>query len=148
MAAYAAEYIEEYGYMTAAPHEVEPERRSARKPQSGPVRVLRGKGLDARAHKGVSVGLLQAFRMALLVGACVFALGLVRVGVCANTVATLESNDVLKQEVSSAQDTHRSLQIEVNALSNNTRIANLATQKFNMVYAGAGETIHVNLPQQ
>lgn len=143
MAAYGAAQRDWYGYANV-PAQVEP----SRSPQIGPSRVLRGAGRDAQAKKGVSASIVTAFKTVLVIATLVFGLGLIRVGVCASTVGKLQENNALKQEVSSAQDTNRALQIEINALSNNTRIANLATQKYNMVYAGAGETIHVELPQK
>lgn len=117
-------------------------------PDTEGYQVLKGASRDSRARKGVSASIANAFRFALLVGACIFVLGLVRVGMCAATVSTLEANNSLKQEVSSAQDTNRQLKIEINSLSSNARIAKLATQKYNMVYAGAGETLHVDLSQK
>lgn len=144
MAAYGAQQTSWYGYGSAAPQIAEPRSTT----QTGPVGVLTGADRDARARKSASASFANAFRIALLVGACFFVLGLARVGMCAAAVTTLEANNSLKQEVSAVQDTNRQLKIEVNSLSNNSRIANLATQKFNMVYVGAGETLKVDLPHK
>ena len=132
------------GYSTAVPRYHEP----VSSPVGEGYQVLRGASRDSRAKEGVSASIANAFRLALLVGACILVLGLARVGMCAATVSMLETNNSLKQEVSSAQDTNRELKIEVNALSDNIRVTKLATQKYNMVYAGAGETLLVELPQK
>lgn len=108
--------------------------------------VVEGKGLDAQARRGIAPERLAAFRMALVAVAVFLVLGIARVGLVAATVGTLQANVDLRSEVSQAEDAGKDLRIEAAVLSNGSRISSIATEQLGMVYAGAGESLTVNVP--
>lgn len=108
--------------------------------------VVEGNGLDARAREGVTPRFLQAFKAVIAVVAFVFVLAVVRVAITVGTVSTLQDNVALRTQVSQAEDTGKQLRMEASVLSNSSRITTIATQNYGMVYAGAGETLTVNVP--
>jgi cell division protein FtsL len=109
--------------------------------------VVEGQGLDAKARAGVSRRFLAGFRAALVAIAFLFVVGLANIAVNAATVSTLQENQSIKTEVSSAQDLGNQLRIESSVLSNSTRITRIATQNYGMVYAPAAEKLTVSVSE-
>jgi cell division protein FtsL len=106
--------------------------------------VVEGEGLDARARQGVSRQTFNLARTALIVTLAIFVVSVIRVGITAATVSALDANAEIKTEVSAAQDLGNQLRIESSVLSNTNRITRIATQNYDMVYAGAGEKLVVS----
>ena len=112
----------------------EPRRRE--RASQEPLRsfeVVPGGGLDARARRGVSPQFVARVRAAVAVAALVIALGLVRVVLSSATVAVLEQNASLAEQIESAQTLSTDLRVERSVLSSNARISRIATQNYGMV---------------
>ncbi|MBM6817388.1 cell division protein FtsL [Olsenella uli] len=120
---------EAYAYDAAT----EPRRRE--RASQEPLRsfeVVPGGGLDARARRGVSPQFVARVRAAVAVAALVIALGLVRVVLSSATVAVLEQNASLAEQIESAQTLSTDLRVERSVLSSNARISRIATQNYGM----------------
>lgn len=95
--------------------------------------VVTGGGLDARARQGVSPAFVARVRAVLLAAALLVLLGVARVTLTSATVALLQENSALTEQISDAQTLGTDLRIERSVLSSNSRITRIATQNYGMV---------------
>lgn len=103
--------------------------------------VVEGSGLDARARQGVGVDFLYRVKLIVLSAALLMGLGIVRVGLCSQTVSALQATATLRAEIKSAQALEDELKVEHSVMYSSVRIERIATQNYGMVQATETETI-------
>ena len=134
-----------YQYTSAARVETAdhayPQRHTA--PQRS-FEVLEGQGLDARVRESVSSEFLSKIKMVLAVALLVVTVGVVRVGLCAATVSTLQATSMLESKLDTAEALESQLKVERSVMYSSSRIDKIATQNYGMVKATASETIDVS----
>ncbi|MBQ3266679.1 MAG: hypothetical protein IJI16_07505 [Atopobiaceae bacterium] len=107
--------------------------------------VVNGAGLDARVRQGVSDDFITKVRIALVAVVTVVVLGACRIGICAMTLTTLQSNSALRAEIKQAQALETDLKVTSSLLSDSSRIDRIATQNYGMVKVTDYETISIPL---
>ena len=94
--------------------------------------VVPGGGLDADARRGVSSQFIQRVKIIAVAAALFLTLGVVRIGISTATVSTLQSNNVIRNEMRATTATNDSLRISRSLLASTTRIERIATQNYGM----------------
>lgn len=109
--------------------------------------VLEGRGLDAHEQAGVNPKFMTIAVGVVVAIVSVFVVSMLIIALMSACQKSLTEVATLRSEISSAQDQNRSLYVEGAVLSNPSRIADIVTNNFGMVYAdpGSADTITVNL---
>ena len=94
--------------------------------------VVPGGGLDADARRGVSSQFIQRVKLIAVAAVLFLMLGVVRIGISTATVSTLQSNNVIRNEMRATTVTNDSLRISRSLLASTTRIERIATQNYGM----------------
>lgn len=94
--------------------------------------VVPGGGLDADARRGVSSQFIQRVKLIAVAAALFLTLGVVRIGISTATVSTLQSNNVIRNEMRATTATNDSLRVSRSLLASTTRIERIATQNYGM----------------
>ena len=94
--------------------------------------VVPGGGLDADARRGVSSQFIQRVKLIAVAVALFLTLGVVRIGISTATVSTLQSNNVIRNEMRATTATNDSLRVSRSLLASTTRIERIATQNYGM----------------
>ena len=94
--------------------------------------VVPGGGLDADARRGVSSQFIQRVKFIAVAAVLFLMLGVVRIGISTATVSTLQSNNVIRNEMRATTVTNDSLRISRSLLASTTRIERIATQNYGM----------------
>jgi cell division protein FtsL len=126
---------------TARNYMAEPVRRQQEEGTRRDFEVVEGRGLDARVRQGVSYEFLRKIKMVLMVAAVVIVIGLVRVGLSAATVTSLQRCSTLRSDIEEAQSLEDELRAEKSVLSSSSRIEKIATQNYGMTLATDSVTI-------
>ena len=94
--------------------------------------VVPGGGLDADARRGVSSQFIQRVKLIAVAAALFLTLGVVRIGISTATVSTLQTNNVIRNEMRATTATNDSLRVSRSLLASTTRIERIATQNYGM----------------
>lgn len=94
--------------------------------------VIPGGGLDADARRGVSSQFIQRIKIVVAAAALFLTLGVVRIGISTATVSTLQSNNVIRNEMRETSAANDSLRISRSLLASSTRIDRIAAQNYGM----------------
>lgn len=94
--------------------------------------VVPGGGLDADARRGVSSQFIQRVKLIAVAAALFLTLGVVRIGISTATVSTLQSNNVIRNEMRATTAANDSLRVSRSLLASTTRIERIATQNYGM----------------
>ena len=94
--------------------------------------VVPGGGLDADARRGVSSQFIQRVKLIAVAAVLFLMLGVVRIGISTATVSTLQSNNVIGNEMRATTVTNDSLRVSRSLLASTTRIERIATQNYGM----------------
>lgn len=94
--------------------------------------VIPGGGLDADARRGVSSQFIQRIKIVAVAAALFLTLGVVRIGISTATVSTLQSNNVIRNEMRETSAANDSLRISRSLLASSTRIDRIAAQNYGM----------------
>ena len=124
MARYGSEAV---ARTTQFEHEYAPEQSTRTS-----FEVVPGGGLDADARRGVSSQFIQRVKIVAVAAALFLTLGVVRIGISTATVSTLQSNNVIRNEMRATTATNDSLRISRSLLASTTRIERIATQNYGM----------------
>ena len=124
MARYGSEAV---ARTTQFEHEYAPEQSTRTS-----FEVVPGGGLDADARRGVSSQFIQRVKLIAVAAALFLTLGVVRIGISTATVSTLQSNNVIRNEMRATTVTNDSLRISRSLLASTTRIERIATQNYGM----------------
>lgn len=124
MARYGSEAV---ARTTQFEHEYAPEQSTRTS-----FEVVPGGGLDADARRGVSSQFIQRVKIIAVAAALFLTLGVVRIGISTATVSTLQSNNVIRNEMRATTATNDSLRISRSLLASTTRIERIATQNYGM----------------
>ena len=124
MARYGSEAV---ARTTQFEHEYAPEQSTRTS-----FEVVPGGGLDADARRGVSSQFIQRVKLIAVAAALFLMLGVVRIGISTATVSTLQSNNVIRNEMRATTVTNDSLRISRSLLASTTRIERIATQNYGM----------------
>lgn len=124
MARYGSEAV---ARTTQFEHEYAPEQSTR-----SSFEVVPGGGLDADARRGVSSQFIQRVKLIAVAAALFLTLGVVRIGISTATVSTLQSNNVIRNEMRATTATNDSLRISRSLLASTTRIERIATQNYGM----------------
>ncbi|MBF0911712.1 MAG: cell division protein FtsL, partial [Atopobiaceae bacterium] len=79
--------------------------------------VIPGGGLDADARRGVSSQFIQRIKIVAVAAALFLTLGVVRIGISTATVSTLQSNNVIRNEMRETSAANDSLRISRSLLA-------------------------------
>ena len=124
MARYGSEAV---ARTTQFEHEYAPEQSTR-----SSFEVVPGGGLDADARRGVSSQFIQRVKLIAVAAVLFLMLGVVRIGISTATVSTLQSNNVIRNEMRATTVTNDSLRISRSLLASTTRIERIATQNYGM----------------
>lgn len=124
MARYGSEAV---ARTTQFEHEYAPEQSTR-----SSFEVVPGGGLDADARRGVSSQFIQRVKLIAIAAALFLTLGVVRIGISTATVSTLQSNNVIRNEMRATTATNDSLRVSRSLLASTTRIERIATQNYGM----------------
>ncbi len=124
MARYGSEAV---ARTTQFEHEYAPEQSTR-----SSFEVVPGGGLDADARRGVSSQFIQRVKLIAVAAALFLTLGVVRIGISTATVSTLQSNNVIRNEMRATTATNDSLRVSRSLLASTTRIERIATQNYGM----------------
>ncbi len=124
MARYGSEAV---ARTTQFEHEYAPEQSTRTS-----FEVVPGGGLDADARRGVSSQFIQRIKIIAVSAALFLTLGVVRIGISTATVSTLQSNNVIRNEMRATTATNDSLRVSRSLLASTTRIERIATQNYGM----------------
>lgn len=124
MARYGSEAV---ARTTQFEHEYAPEQSTRTS-----FEVVPGGGLDADARRGVSSQFIQRIKIFSVAAALFLTFGVVRIGISTATVSTLQSNNVIRNEMRATTVTNDSLRISRSLLASTTRIERIATQNYGM----------------
>ena len=124
MARYGSEAV---ARTTQFEHEYAPEQSTRTS-----FEVVPGGGLDADARRGVSSQFIQRVKLIAVAAVLFLMLGVVRIGISTATVSTLQSNNVIRNEMRATTVTNDSLRISRSLLASTTRIERIATQNYGM----------------
>ena len=124
MARYRSEAV---ARTTQFEHEYAPEQSTR-----SSFEVVPGGGLDADARRGVSSQFIQRVKFIAVAAVLFLMLGVVRIGISTATVSTLQSNNVIRNEMRATTVTNDSLRISRSLLASTTRIERIATQNYGM----------------
>lgn len=124
MARYGSEAV---ARTTQFEHEYTPEQSTR-----SSFEVVPGGGLDADARRGVSSQFIQRVKLIAVAAALFLTLGVVRIGISTATVSTLQSNNVIRNEMRATTATNDSLRVSRSLLASTTRIERIATQNYGM----------------
>ena len=124
MARYGSEAV---ARTTQFEHEYAPEQSTR-----SSFEVVPGSGLDADARRGVSNQFIQRVKFIAVAAVLFLMLGVVRIGISTATVSTLQSNNVIRNEMRATTVTNDSLRISRSLLASTTRIERIATQNYGM----------------
>ena len=124
MARYGSEAV---ARTTQLEHEYAPEQSTRTS-----FEVVPGGGLDADARRGVSSQFIQRVKLIAVAAALFLTLGVVRIGISTATVSTLQSNNVIRNEMRATTATNDSLRVSRSLLASTTRIERIATQNYGM----------------
>ena len=124
MARYGSEAV---ARTTQFEHEYAPEQSTRTS-----FEVVPGGGLDADARRGVSSQFIQRIKIFAVAAALFLTFGVVRIGISTATVSTLQSNNVIRNEMRTTTVTNDSLRISRSLLASTTRIERIATQNYGM----------------
>lgn len=124
MARYGSEAV---ARTTQFEHEYAPEQSTR-----SSFEVVPGGGLDADARRGVSNQFIQRVKFIAVAAVLFLMLGVVRIGISTATVSTLQSNNVIRNEMRATTVTNDSLRISRSLLASTTRIERIATQNYGM----------------
>lgn len=124
MARYGSEAV---ARTTQFEHEYAPEQSTRTS-----FEVVPGGGLDADARRGVSSQFIQRVKLIAVAAALFLTLGVVRIGISTATVSTLQSNNVIRNEMRATTATNDSLRVSRSLLASTTRIERIATQNYGM----------------
>ena len=124
MARYGSEAV---ARTTQFEHEYAPEQSTRTS-----FEVVPGGGLDADARRGVSSQFIQRVKLIVVAAALFLTLGVVRIGISTATVSTLQSNNVIRNEMRATTATNDSLRVSRSLLASTTRIERIATQNYGM----------------
>lgn len=105
--------------------------------------VVEGGGLDAKVRAGVSEHFLHSIKLILAVTIVFVAIGMVRVGILAACVSTLQSNNAIVHNIEKAQLKNGELRVERSILSSTSRIARIASQSYGMQLPSTTDTIDI-----
>ena len=106
--------------------------------------VVPGGGLDADARRGVSSQFIQRVKLIAVAAVLFLMLGVVRIGISTATVSTLQSNNVIRNEMRATTVTNDSLRISRSLLASTTRIERIATQNYGMTLETNRPVVDVN----
>ena len=106
--------------------------------------VVPGGGLDADARRGVSSQFIQRVKLIAVAAALFLTLGVVRIGISTATVSTLQSNNVIRNEMRATTATNDSLRVSRSLLASTTRIERIATQNYGMTLETNRPVVDVN----
>ena len=124
MARYGSEAV---ARTTQFEHEYAPEQSTR-----SSFEVVPGGGLDADARRGVSSQFIQRVKLIAVAAALFLTLGVVRISISTATVSTLQSNNVIRNEMRATTATNDSLRVSRSLLASTTRIERIATQNYGM----------------
>lgn len=124
MARYGSEAV---ARTTQFEHEYAPEQSTRTS-----FEVVPGGGLDADARRGVSSQFIQRVKLIAVAAALFLTLGVVRIGISTATVSTLQTNNVIRNEMRATTATNDSLRVSRSLLASTTRIERIATQNYGM----------------
>lgn len=124
MARYGSEAV---ARTTQFEHEYAPEQSTR-----SSFEVVPGGGLDADARRGVSSQFIQRVKLIAVAAALFLTLGVVRIGISTATVSTLQSNNVIRNEMRATTATNDSLRVSRSLLASTSRIERIATQNYGM----------------
>ena len=124
MARYGSEAV---ARTTQFEHEYAPEQSTRTS-----FEVVPGGGLDADARRGISSQFIQRVKLIAVAAVLFLMLGVVRIGISTATVSTLQSNNVIRNEMRATTVTNDSLRISRSLLASTTRIERIATQNYGM----------------
>ena len=124
MARYGSEAV---ARTTQFEHEYAPEQSTRTS-----FEVVPGGGLDADARRGVSSQFIQRVKLIAVAAVLFLMLGVVRIGISTATVSTLQSNNVIRNEMRATTATNDSLRVSRSLLASTTRIERIATQNYGM----------------
>ena len=124
MARYGSEAV---ARTTQFEYEVTPEQSTR-----SSFEVVPGGGLDADARRGVSSQFIQRVKIIAVAAVLFLTLGVVRIGISTATVSTLQSNNVIRNEMRATTATNDSLRVSRSLLASTTRIERIATQNYGM----------------
>lgn len=124
MARYGSEAV---ARTTQFEHEYAPEQSTR-----SSFEVVPGGGLDADARRGVSSKFIQRVKLIAVAAVLFLTLGVVRIGISTATVSTLQSNNVIRNEMRATTATNDSLRVSRSLLASTTRIERIATQNYGM----------------
>ena len=124
MARYGSEAV---ARTTQFEHEYTPEQSTR-----SSFEVVPGGGLDADARRGVSSQFIHRVKLIAVAAALFLTLGVVRIGISTATVSTLQSNNVIRNEMRATTATNDSLRVSRSLLASTTRIERIATQNYGM----------------
>ena len=124
MARYGSEAV---ARTTQFEHEYAPEQSTR-----SSFEVVPGGGLDADARRGVSSQFIQRVKLIAVAAALFLTLGVVRIGISTATVSTLQSNNVIRNEMRATTAANDSLRVSRSLLASTTRIERIATQNYGM----------------
>lgn len=124
MARYGSEAV---ARTTQFEHEYAPEQSTRTS-----FEVVPGGGLDADARRGVSSQFIQRVKLIAVAAVLFLMLGVVRIGISTATVSTLQSNNVIRNEMRATTVTNDSLRVSRSLLASTTRIERIATQNYGM----------------
>ena len=136
MARYGSEAV---ARTTQFEHEYAPEQSTRTS-----FEVVPGGGLDADARRGVSSQFIQRVKLIAVAAALFLMLGVVRIGISTATVSTLQSNNVIRNEMRATTATNDSLRVSRSLLASTTRIERIATQNYGMTLETNRPVVDVN----
>lgn len=136
MARYGSEAV---ARTTQFEHEYAPEQSTR-----SSFEVVPGGGLDADARRGVSSQFIQRVKLIAVAAALFLTLGVVRIGISTATVSTLQSNNVIRNEMRATTATNDSLRVSRSLLASTTRIERIATQNYGMTLETNRPVVDVN----
>lgn len=136
MARYGSEAV---ARTTQFEHEYAPEQSTRTS-----FEVVPGGGLDADARRGVSSQFIQRVKLIAVAAALFLTLGVVRIGISTATVSTLQSNNVIRNEMRATTATNDSLRVSRSLLASTTRIERIATQNYGMTLETNRPVVDVN----
>lgn len=111
------------------------------------LEVIKGHDLDRMASRGASAMEVRRFKAILLAIVVIFSVASVRVAMTSACASTLYTNMQLQKEVSQASNDARQLEVEKAILTSSSRICDIASQTYGMVYVQPGANDCITLSQ-